>query len=297
MLKGASEFILDVLVPDSEGNLQFVPSASPENSYVDEVTGRKIRICATSTYHLSVIQAVFKATTEASQILDIDDSVCNRIKKAEPKLPSFPIDENGKLMEWRKNRKESEPGHRHLSHLLCFHPFSLITPENTILFNAARKNLDWRKENGQGSGGGWSGAHAAIMYAWFGDGAKAYKGLQTVLKPLQGTLLNARRIFQIDANFGATSAVAEMLIQSHLKDEDDNFIIHLLPALPAEWQSGSVNGLCSRGGFTLDYKWQQGELVSVFIYSKKGGTCNVRFKDKTVRVSLEAGEKKKINDL
>ena len=296
LLRGASEFILDVLVPDSTGTLQFVPSTSPENSYVDAVTGKNMRITATSTYHLSIIKALFEATLEASAVLNVQDPVCERITDAGKALPDFPVDENGRLMEWQKKMKETEPGHRHLSPLLGVHPFSIITPATPRLFEAARKSLDWRKENGQGSGGGWSCAHASIMYSWFHDGEKAYDGLKTILNSLNGTLLNVDRIFQIDANFGATACVAEMLVQSHLKDQDGHFMIELLPAVPKAWTRGNVRGLCARGGFVLDFDWADGHPVTAFIYSKKGGECNVRFRDTEIKVSLKAGEKRKLTE-
>jgi len=297
MLKGASEFILDVLVPDADGTLQVVPSESPENSYIDSETGRILRITATSTYHLSIIRAVFNATSEASEILGIHDPVCERITKAEKLLPDFPVDENGRLMEWQQKKQESEPGHRHLSPLLGVYPFAIITPDNPQLFKSARKTLDWRKENGQGGKGGWSCAHASIMYAWFNDGEKAFDGLKTILNSLQGTLLNAQSVFQIDANFGATACVAEMLVQSQLKDKDGNYIIQLLPAIPKAWPAGIANGLCARGGFVLDFSWKNESLRSAFISSEKGGICEVCFQNKKAKVFLCAGEKKELTEL
>ena len=301
MLKGASEFILDVLIADSEGKLHFVPSTSPENAYIDPVTGRKLRITSTSTYHLSVIKAVFEATIEAAEILKIEEPVCMRIRSVEKRLPAFPVDENGKLMEWRENLEEADPGHRHLSHLLGVHPFSIITSDDPELFDAARKSLDWRIKDGQGSGGSWSGAHSSIMYSWFLDGEKAYAGLKTIVNnSLQGTfltLLKPHNIFQIDANFGATSVVAEMLIQSHMKDENGNFIINLLPAIPSEWSAGSVKGLRTRGGFVVDMDWEEGKIKSVVIKSEKGGNCKVRFQNNLVDLTLNAGESKRLTKI
>ncbi|MGV8094729.1 MAG: glycoside hydrolase family 95-like protein [Mangrovibacterium sp.] len=96
---------------------------------------------------------------------------------------------------------------------------------------------------------------------------------------------------------GATSCVAEMLIQSQLKDQDGNFIIQLLPAIPKAWSGGSVKGLCARGGFVLDFDWDNRNLKSAFIYSEKGGVCKVRFQDKEIQVSLRAGEKRKLTEL
>ena len=296
MLRGASEFILDVLVTDADGTFHFVPSTSPENSYIDPETGRQLRITATSTYHLSVIKAVFEATLEASVILEANDPVCERIRQAQKSLPSFPVNDDGRLMEWRKDFEEADSGHRHLSHLLGLHPFGLISPENPELFEAARKSMDWRTENGQGEKTGWSAAHSSIIHAWLFDGEKALDGLETILHSFDGTLLNAQRIFQIDANFGATSAVAEMLLQSNQKDDEGNFIIHLLPAIPIEWTSGSVEGLRTRGGFEVDISWEEGTLTSASMYSTSGGTCKVRYGDKTIMLKLDIGEEQVLNE-
>ncbi len=294
MLSGASEFILDVLVADEEGTLHFVPSTSPENSYIDSTTGRELRITSSSSYHLSVIMALFKATNEAAAILDIKDRVCSRIVEAEKSLPTFTIDKNGRFMEWRDELTEAEPGHRHLSHLLGVHPFSLITAETPDLFEAAQQNLAWRQSKGQG-GGGWSCAHTQLMYARFLDGEKAYQDLNTLLgASMKNNLLNAGRVFQIDGNFGATAAIAEMFIQSHMKDTEGNFIIHLLPAIPSSWSTGSVQGLCARGGFEVDMDWKGSNIKSVSITSKKGGTCKVQFQDKIIDVTLKAGEKRNL---
>jgi alpha-L-fucosidase 2 len=298
MLKGASEFILDVLVPDSEGVLQFVPSESPENLYVDPPTGRMLRITATSTYHLSIIKAVFKATLEASEILDIRNSIYEEIKTADNLLPKFPVSNDGLLKEWQSNVNEHEPGHRHLSPFLAVHPFGMITERTPDLFEAAHKSFTWRKKNQQGSGGGWSAAHSSIMYTRFHEGDKAYSGLKTILNSFEGTsLLNARRMFQIDANFGATSCIAEMLIQSHLKDENGNFILQLLPAIPSEWPTGNVKGLCARGGFEVDMKWEEGRIIAATISSVKGGTCKVQFKDIILSLTLNPGEERTLTEL
>lgn len=297
LLSGASTFILDALVTDDNGTAHFVPSASPENSYIDPETGRNIRIVASSPYHLAVIRAVFGATLEAAAILGIQDEVGKRIRQQEPKLPPFTVDQQGKLMEWPEAFAEAEPGHRHLSHLLGLHPFDLITPETPELFEAARKSLAWRQENGQGKSG-WSAAHGQLMHARLLESEKAYERFEDMLASgrFSTNPLNASNIFQIDGNFGLTAAMAEMLIQSHRKDENGHFIIDLLPALPKQWSSGSFSGLRARGGFTVDLSWQEGVPVSVEVYSENGGDCSVRFGDKIAQVSLAAGARQKLSE-
>lgn len=103
--------------------------------------------------------------------------------------------------------------------------------------------------------------------------------------------------FQIDGNFGYTAGVAEMLIQSHKQDEKGNYVVHLLPTVPAEWKKGSVKGLRARGNFVVDMEWDNGSLASAYIYSEKGGVCKVRYQDKTVDVELKAGEKRELKQL
>ncbi len=201
MLKGASEFILDALIADSSGMLQFIPSESPENLFIDPTTGRKIRVTATSTYHLSIINAVFEATQEASKILDNKDPVCDKIERSKKLLPPFKVDEAGRLMEWRDDVKEVEPTHRHYSHLLGVHPFGIINQDDTPeLFEAAKRSLALRLDGRDGMSG-WTGAHAALLSAWFQDANTAYTGVADFLSVRTNrTFLNADRIFQIDEN-------------------------------------------------------------------------------------------------
>ncbi len=296
LLAGASEFILDVLVEDKEGILHFLPSSSPENQYKDPATGEMMRITSTSTYHLSIIRAVFKATLEANTLLGQGNgNLSQRILKAQKALPDFPIDpENGRLMEWRQPLEEKEPGHRHLSHLLGLHPFSLISEDTPELYESARKSLEWREENGQG-GMGWAYAHGLLMHARLKEGEKAYKSLVTLLsRGKKSSMMNTIGPFQIDGNLGATAGVAEMLVQSHLKDDQGRVIIHLLPALPVAWRDGAVSGLITRGGCKISMVWKGGKLKEANIVSKVNGSYILQFLDKEEKVSLNAGEKRKL---
>jgi alpha-L-fucosidase 2 len=294
MLSGASEFILDVLVKDKHGVLNFLPSESPENQYLDTASGKMLRITSTSTYHLSIIKAVFKATLEAGSILNVSDAVQKRIVEAQKLLPDFPISEkNGRMMEWREDLQEREPGHRHLSHMLGLHPFSLITEDTPELFEGIRNSLAWREKNGHG-GMGWAYAHGLLMHARLLEGEKAHKNLNTLLtRGRKTSLMNTIGPFQIDGNLGATAGVSEMLLQSHLKDDNGNFILHLLPAIPEEWSQGKVTGLKARGNFGVDMEWNKEQLV-VTISSEDGGTCKVRALGTIKDVVLNAGEQKEL---
>ena len=75
-----------------------------------------------------------------------------------------------------------------------------------------------------------------------------------------------------------------MLMQSH-NDE-----VHLLPALPAAWSSGSIKGIVARKGFEIDMEWEAGELKSLVVKSLLGNTLNLRYKDEVKQVKTKKGE-------
>jgi alpha-L-fucosidase 2 len=89
--------------------------------------------------------------------------------------------------------------------------------------------------------------------------------------------------FQIDGNFGGTSGITELLLQSHMG------FIHLLPALPDAWEEGSVEGLCARGAFDVNIKWEEGALKEAVIYSKAGQPCVIKYGEQTCSFKTKQG--------
>jgi alpha-L-fucosidase 2 len=175
-------------------------------------------------------------------------------------------------MEWIRDYKETDPQHRHISHLYGLYPASLITPSKTpALAEAAKKTLEVRGDDGPS----WSIAYKLLFWARLQDGERSQKLLVELLKPTERTdinygagggiypnLLSAGPPFQIDGNFGATAGIAEMLIQSH------EGYIEFLPAVPANWKSGGkAKGLRARGNFTVDMEWKAGKVIQYKITS------------------------------
>lgn len=273
VLKGAAQFILDYLVEDRDGFLVIVPSTSPENQYIRPGTKEAVRITRGSTYHMILVRVVLEAVFDAATRLDTDEPFRGKVATALTKLPALKIGKNGTIQEWIEDYTERDPHHRHVSHLIGLHPFSLINSSDPELSAAAKKTLERR-----GSGGdvGWSNAWKVNFYARLLDEKKAHDYLRRLLsRNTFPNLLDAcfpGRLFQIDGNFCGTAGIAEMLLQSHGPAR----VVQLLPALPAAWKTGSFRGLRARGAFEIDLTWEDGAPVEGQVLSLAGKEFRIK---------------------
>jgi len=285
VLRGAGEFLLDYLVQDRDGVLVVVPSTSPENSYIHPETGKALRITRGSTYHTTIVRVVFQAVIDGSRVLNRDVAFREELEAALAKLPAFRVGKDGTIQEWIEDYKEREPNHRHVSHLIGLHPFSLITPSEPALFEAADKTIERR---GFGGDVGWSNAWKSCFFARLRNGDQAQWYLNRLIgRNAFPNLMNGcwpGRVFQIDGNFAGATGIAEMLLQSH------DGTVHLLPALPAAWRDGSVRGLRARGGFLVDITWRDGQVASYRIEARRRGTLKLRVGDRLIQRDMSPGE-------
>jgi alpha-L-fucosidase 2 len=235
---------------------------------------------------VSIIRDLFAHCIEASRLLDRDQDLRERMERTLDRLPPYQVGKYGQLQEWLEDFDEVEPGHRHVSHLYALYPSDQITPRGTPdLAEAAVKTLERRLSHGGGRTG-WSAAWLIALWARLERPEEAHGMLQQLLR--NSTFPNLfdthpPDVFQIDGNFGATAAIAEMLLQSHAGE------IALLPALPRAWPVGSVRGLRARGGFEVDIKWQEGKLTQATVRSKLGRSVQMRYAGKTIALETKAG--------
>jgi len=270
IMKGSARFVLDFLVEGPDGHLVTAPSYSPENSFVHPETGEKTRLTYAPTMDVQIIRELFRNTIRAAEILETDDGLRQRMNDALDQLPPVRVGSDGTIREWIKAYEEVNPGHRHMSHLFGLHPGSTITPGTPELYRAARKTIEKRLTAGGGHTG-WSRAWIINFYARLKDGQAARKHLLALFrKSTLYNLLDVHPPFQIDGNFGGTAGIAELLIQSH------RGFVHLLPALPPGWSNGTVTGLRAQGGFEVDMRWTDGQLMRARVTSTAGETCRLK---------------------
>ena len=289
VLEESAAFYLDWLVVNPKtGKLVSGPAVSPENTFLAP-DGSKCQISMGPTHDQEVIWQLFTDYLEACGALGIEGRLSRQVADAREQLAAPQIGSDGRLMEWPEEWEEVEPGHRHISHMYAIHPgsqYSLLhTPE---LAAAAKKSLDYRIAHGGGHTG-WSAAWLISQYARLQEADNAKHSLETVLaKSTSPNLFGQHPPFQMDANFGYTAGVAEMLLQSHTE------VIQLLPALPAAWKNGWIRGLRARGGYTVDMEWTDGKLTSATIQADQDGNAKIAYGEQVQEVSFREGESKKL---
>ena len=279
VLKGASTFYVDYLVAHPKYHWLVVnPDESPENT---SPAHQGSALDAGVTMTNQIIFELFSTTIKAAEILKKDPTFADTLRQMRKRLPPMQIGQHGQLQEWLDDIDDPKDNHRHISHLYGLFPSNQISPYRTPqLYSAAKTTLIHRGDVSTGWSMGWK----VNWWARLLDGNHAYKLIRNQLSPVKTTgtrydggggtynnLFDAHPPFQIDGNFGCTSGITEMLMQSA------NGEVHLFPALPDAWPMGTIKGIKAIGGFEIvSMEWKDAKLVKAVIKSHLGGNLRLR---------------------
>jgi len=277
-LKEVCHYWEDRLKELPDGRLAVPNGWSPEHGPVEDGV----------SYDQQIVWDLFNNTIEAAEILDVDAEYRKKLTSMRDKLVGPKIGKWGQLQEWMEDKDDPKDHHRHVSHLLAVYPGRQIVPLTTPQLAAAAKT----SLNARGDGGtGWGRAWKISLWARLNDGNRAHKLLNDMVTRnfydnLFDCIFDLRPPFQIDGNFGYTAGLAEMLLQSHAG------AIHLLPALPDAWPTGSVKGLRARGGVEVSFAWKDGKVHDLTLTATRDVKVTVRMNGNVSELSLSAGENK-----
>ncbi len=296
IIRDAARFFLDVLTENDRGELIFAPSTSPENNFLYE--GKICAVSETTTMTMAIVRETLSNAAACCQILDTDSEFLTEIQEALGRLPSYQMGSRGQLLEWSEELAESEPTHRHTSHLYPLYPGHEISVEETPeLAKACERTLELRGDESTG----WALAWRISLWAHLHQGERAYRILKKQLRPIDGSnplnytagggcypnMFGAHPPFQIDSNFGTCAGIAEMLLQSTEKS------IELLPALPKAFGTGMVSGLRARGGVTVDIHFRDRKLEKAVLTGTMSEARDfvVCYAGRRKRIGLAPGER------
>jgi alpha-L-fucosidase 2 len=255
--------------------------------------GKKAGLTYSATMDIELIAELFNNAIHAATILNTDQSFREQLSQALSRLPPLQVGKRGQLQEWIEDYEETEPQHRHVSHLYSLYPGSDIKLNRTPdLAAAAKRTLELRGDGGTG----WSTVWRIALWARLQNPERAYNNLKILINT--STLPNLFDLcppFQIDGNLGGPASITEMLVQS------SNDEINVLPALPVQWPTGELRGVRVRGGGKMTIAWKNGKLTAIKLQlpnsDAKAKLYKVVYEDHSTEVRIQSGKEVRLDSM
>jgi alpha-L-fucosidase 2 len=299
LIKQTAQFFCDYMVTDpATGYLVSGPSISPENTF-RMADGNVFCLSMMPTIDRAVIYDTYHACIEASRLLSVDADLRARLEKDIQRLPPYKVGKDGALMEWMLDVYRNDAAHRHASHLVALYPLGQISPEKTPeLARSCERFLDLQTKSGAWEDTEWTRGNMMNFYARLKKGNEAYDALKGLYRGFMrenlmtvspaGVAGAQEDIFSFDATEAAVSGTCEMLLQSY------DGLLDFLPALPDAWATGSISGICARGGIVADMTWKNRRVTSVALKSTTTQRVTCRINGALQTLDLKAQQTKKI---
>ena len=277
-MKDVAIFLEQETTVREDGVRTFEYSASPEmnNNSIDAWFPQ------ITNYDLALTRFAFTAAAEMADSLGLSEEA-RHWEGLEAQLPDYALDEEGGLA--------IAPGypygisHRHFSHAMAIHPLGLLDKsqgkEAKGIIDATLNRLH---ANGPDWWTGYSYSWLANLEARAGHGEAAAEALRTFAscfclrnsfhangdQTRSGKSKYTYRPFTLEGNFAFAAGVQEMLLQSQ------SGVIEVFPAIPEDWKDVRFERLRAIGAFLVSSEMKDGKVISLTVYSEKGGKLRIR---------------------
>ena len=181
--------------------------------------------------------------------------------------------------------------HRHHSHMAGIYPFDVIDPLDPETRHIVRNTYNNWIRKGAGAWSGWCVPWASILHNRNREPEAAVSWLmywyRNYLNEGRGTLHDAafhgmsnitsqgwhnvteieknREKMQLDAGFGALSAVLDLLVH------EKRGTVYVLPKIHRDWYEFDFSGIAVEGGFLIGAEVKEHKTQKITIKSKFGG--------------------------
>ena len=282
-------FFEDYLYEGPDGKYIFSPTQSPENTPGNSDSQGSFN----ATMDVAAAKELLRNLIAASRELGVNQEKIPVWKTMLEKMPDYIIGDDGAVKEWLTPKLEEQHDHRHSSQL---YPLYDGMPDEIAqdpeLQAGFRRIVEIKLDEhyGDNSSGFMSFGVVQLGQAAtsLGESELAYRSLVQLANRYWlhnlASMHNHRSLFNMDISGGMPAVIIKMLVASSPGR------IQLLPARPAAWPSGAIEGVLCRGQIEIKrLHWEKGRIL-IDLISAKDQTVVVEAPDEIRGISVKKGD-------